>query len=274
MNIDPETKISVKPKLEFNRIKVRYEDALRAALTNRPEMRINQLMIEYYNYGKRIAIAKTLPKIDLMGSWGLAEEYYTPLDNAWGITDAANGLGTNYQSYPEQKLEEQWYAGIKTSLPVWGSTVEYSYTREQWTPVISAYQGTEAATNSFKLKILDNLAMYSDKQLSEIDFDRARQEFNKIRQDVTLEVKEQCFSYHKALIQLDTASSKMKYQENDFEFVKFKRSMDEVQDSGVIDSMIKLSQEKFGYVQALTDCHTAIASINKAIGVEDYFKDE
>jgi hypothetical protein len=38
--------------------------------------------------------------------------------------------------------------------------------------------------------------------------------------------------------------------------------------------MIKLFQERFGYVQALADCHTAIASVNKAIGIEDYFKDE
>jgi hypothetical protein len=50
--------------------------------------------------------------------------------------------------------------------------------------------------------------------------------------------------------------------------------MDEVQDSNVIEGMIKLAQEKFGYVQALTDCHTSLASINKAIGIADYFKDE
>lgn len=270
MNVDPEINIDVKPKLEFNRIKVNYKDALVAAFMNRPEMRTNLLMIEYYAYGKKIAASHSLPKVDLMGSWGLAKEYFTPLDNAWADT----GFPGQTPIYPEQKLEEQWYAGIKTSIPFWGSTAEYSYTREQWTPVISAFQGTEATTNSFKLKLLDNLAMYSDRQLSEIDFDRARQELNKIKQDVTLEVKEQCFNYHKALIQLETASNKVRYQESDFEFTKMKRSLDEVPDSGVIESMIKLFQERFGYVQALTDCHTAIAGINKAIGIEDYFKDE
>lgn len=271
MNIDPEIKINVKPKLAFNRIKVRYEDVLAAAFMNRPEVKTNLLMLEYYTYGKKIAASKGSPKIDLMGSWGMAKEYFTPLDNAWANTGFP-AVGTNI--YPEQKLEEQWYAGVKTSIPFWGSTLEYSYTREQWTPVISAYQGTEATTNSYKLKLFDNLAMYSDRQLSEIDFDRARHELNKIKQDVNLEVKEQCFNYQKALIQLDTASNKVRYQENDFEFTKMKRSLDEIQDSAVIDGMIKLSQEKFGYVQALTDCHTAIASINKAIGIEDYFKDE
>jgi outer membrane protein TolC len=116
--------------------------------------------------------------------------------------------------------------------------------------------------------------MFSEPQLAEIDFDRARQELNKIRQDVTLEVKEQCFNYRKALIQLETATSKIKFQERDLEYTKMKRGLDEVPDSNVIDGLIKMAQEKFGYVQALTDCHISIASINKAIGIEDYFKDD
>lgn len=50
--------------------------------------------------------------------------------------------------------------------------------------------------------------------------------------------------------------------------------MDEAQDSNVMESMIKLSQEKFGYIQALTDCHVSSAAIDKAVGVENYFGDE
>jgi hypothetical protein len=231
-------------------------------------------MLDYYAYGKRIAASKNMPKIDLMGNWGLAKEEYMPVDNAWGDT-SMNPAGTNNNPVgADMKMEQQWYAGVKTSLPLWGSTAEYSWTREQWTPVISAFQGTEATTNSFKFKVLDNLAAFSEAKLSEIDSDRARQELNKMKQDITLEVKEQCFGYQKALIQLDTALNKVRYQENDLEFVRTKRSMDEVPDSSVIESMIKLSQERFGYVQALTDCHTILASINKAIGIEDYYNDE
>lgn len=272
MNIDPACNIDIQTNLAFNRIAVDYNLALTAAFNNRPEIISNTLMVQYYLYGTRIATAKSLPKVDLMGNWGLAHENYSPVDNAWGNT-GFNGGGTGAGN-PEFKLEEQWYAGIKTSVPIWGSTMEYSYTREQWVPVISAFQGTEAATNSWKLKVLDNLAQFSEKQLSIIDFDRARQELVKIQQDVTLEVKEQCFNYEKALIQLDTASSKVAYQASDLEFTKMKRGLDEATDSNVVDSMIKYSQERFGYVQSLSDCHIAIASINKAIGIEDYYKDE
>jgi outer membrane protein TolC len=272
MNVDPNMGVDVEIDLVFKKVGVDYGKALSAALANRPEMRINTLMLDYYNYGKRIAKAKGSLKVDLMGNWGLAKEEYAYPDN--GIINATqNPDGSYTQWYQDQKLQQQWYAGVKASVPIWGSTAEYSYPREQWVPVVSAYQGTEAATNAFKFKLFDRLDAFSEVQLSDIDFDRARQELVKIRQDVTLEVKEQCFNYQKALMQLDTASNKVKYQESDLNFMKMKRGLDEVQDSNVIESMIKLAQEKFGYVQALADCHISIASINKAIGVESYFKD-
>ena len=52
--------------------------------------------------------------------------------------------------------------------------------------------------------------------------------------------------------------------------LKYTRTVDVL--LSVVERMIKLSQEKFGYVQALVDCNISIASINKAIGISDYFK--
>ena len=173
----------------------------------------------------------------------------------------------------DQKMEQQWYAGVKCSVPLWGSTAEYSYTNEHWVPVVSAYHGTETITNNVKFNFLDNLAQYSDKYASDVDLDKARQELIKTKQDVTLEAKESCFNYEKALLQLDTATNKVKYQESDLELIKFKRQMEEAQDSNVVESMIKLAQERFGYVQALSDCNVALAGISKAVGIPDYFSE-
>ncbi|OGW84655.1 MAG: hypothetical protein A2987_02680 [Omnitrophica bacterium RIFCSPLOWO2_01_FULL_45_10] len=261
MNIDSKEKIDVADsEVKFKKIKIDFENALNAAMMNRPDLKVNTLMFEYYRYGTRIAKAKGWPKIDLLGSWGLAKEEFLSRDMA--DTDA------------DQELKPQWYVGVKTSMPFWGSTGEYSLTKEEWVPVVSTTRGTAATTNSVKLKILDKLDYYSGKQLAEIDFDRSRQELNKVKQDIALEIKESCFNYEKALVQWETASNKVKYQEKDLELVRLKRGFDEAQDSNVIDSMIRLAQEKFGYVQAIADCHIAVATLNKAIGVEDYFRDE
>ena len=114
--------------------------------------------------------------------------------------------------------------------------------------------------------------MFSDKQLADIDYDRSRSELNKTKNDVVLEIREGCFNYEKALIQLETAENKVKYQETDAELMRMKRGMDEIQDSNVVDSLIKVAQEKFGYVQAVTDCKISLAALEKAVGSDDYFK--
>jgi outer membrane protein TolC len=275
MNLDPLDTLLVEPNLEFRKIDVGYEESVRAAFVYRPEIRMDTLMLQYYDYGRKIAKGKFWPKIDLLGSWGLAKEEYTSQDRL-GPTSPTGAAGTNGPIYDvDAKLEQQWYAGVKTSAPIFGSTFEYSWVREQWVPVVSAYQGTEAATNSWKVKILDRLDIYSDKQQSQIDYDRARQELNKIKQDVTLEVKEDCYNYEKALLQLDVATKKVKFQESDTEYNAFRAGLDEVPTSVLVESMIKLAQEKYGYAQALTDCHLSIAALNKAIGAsEDFYKDE
>jgi len=262
MNVDSSERIDIDPPEEFKKINIDSENILRDALVRRPEMQISTMMIQYYIYEQKVAKSKSWPKIDFMGSFGMAKEEFIS-------KDAGPDINGNVDT--DQKMEQQWYAGVKCSIPLWGSTGEYAYTKEVWTPVVSAFRGTSTITSSYKFNFLDNLAQFSDKASSDVDLDKARQELIKTKQDVTLEVKEACFNYEKAILQLDTAANKMKYQEGDLELTKFRRQMDEAQDSNVIDSMIKLAQEKFGYVQAVSDCRIAIASISKAVGIPDYF---
>jgi outer membrane protein TolC len=93
----------------------------------------------------------------------------------------------------------------------------------------------------------------------------------KIKQDITLEVREDCFNYEKAVIQLDTAANKVKYQDKELEVTKLRRELDEAPDSAVIESLIKAAQEKFGYVSAVAECYTTVASLNKAVGIDNFF---
>ena len=263
MNMDTRERVDIEAPLVLNKVDIDFNRVLADAMAYRPEMQISSMMIQYYIYEQKVARAKAWPKIDFIGSFGMAKEEYISKDS---------GPDVNGNTDPDQKMLQQWYAGVKCSIPLWGSTGEYSYTKEVWAPVVSAYRGTSTITNSYKFNFLDNLAQFSDKASADVDMDKARQEFIKTKQDVTLETKEGCFNYEKALMQLETAINKVKYQESDLELTKFRRQMDEAQDSNVIESLIKLAQEKFGYVQAISDCQIAIASISKAVGVPEYFK--
>jgi len=267
MNIEPDEDLEiVEPKLEFKRIDVDYRRSLALALMNRPEIRVNSMMVDYYMYEQKVSGAKFFPKIDFMGNWGLAKEEVASEDRL-GPTS-----GTTYD--PDQKLQQQWYAGFKASMPFLGNTVETSVAREHWVPVVSAFQGTESETRTYKVNLLDNLKTFSDKALANIDYDRARQEYNKSRQDITLEVREGCFNFEKVSLQVQTADAKLKFQEADTEAMRIRRQMGDMEDSSLIESLIKRAQERYGHVQTLTEYYVAIATINKAIGLEGYFSVE
>ncbi|MFC1590572.1 tetratricopeptide repeat protein [Candidatus Omnitrophota bacterium] len=259
MSIEPDTKIEIIPNFELKTVEdISLKKCMKLAMANRPEMKINNLMVEYYGYEKKIYKAKDYPSIDAMASFGNAGEWFSH----------------EHPNFPRNspRLGPQWYAGLKVKVPMFGSTSEYSLTKEEWPAVVSTLKGTRAETHSVQFRFLDDLKVYTGMQESDIEYDRAKQEYEKTSQDITLEVNESFYGYKKSILQIEVASAKMDYQQQELEFSKLRRGLDEVQDSVVIESTIRLSQERFGRIHALTDYFIAICTLNKSIGIEDYFK--
>ncbi|MFH1996354.1 MAG: TolC family protein, partial [Candidatus Omnitrophota bacterium] len=214
----------------------------------------------YYEFEKKIHKAKRSPSVEATGSFGNAGEWF----------------GGEHGSAPRNtpRLGPQWYAGVKMKLPIGGSTAEYALTGEKWPAVVSTFQGTEALTHSLKFYLFDKLKIYSEYQEADIEYIRAKQEHEKTSQDLTLEVNESYYSLRKALLQLDVAAAKVNYQEQEIEYTKMRRGLDEIPDSALIENLIKLSQERFGRFHALTEYYIAICTMDKAIGIEDYLSVE
>ncbi|NQT23309.1 MAG: TolC family protein, partial [Candidatus Omnitrophica bacterium] len=232
-------------------------DCYTLAYTNRPEIKINYLMTEYYLYENKIKKAHLFPKVDGMGSYGYsAEDFSDPLDRP----------GRN-----ERLMKPQWYIGLKATMPFFGSTLGYSVAKESWQPVVSAYQGTKSLTNTMTFSILDDLKYYSDVEEAQIGLARAQEEYNKVKQEITLEVKENFFKYKKAIMQMKVAKNKVNYQRTQVSFLDLKREMNEGTASSVLEEMIKLGEEEFSRLQAVADYYISIKSLNKAIGIIGYF---
>jgi len=229
------------------------------AYTNRPEMKINYLMSEYYLYEKKIARSGGWPKLDAMGSYGYSAEDFR---------DAELKAG--------HKLGPEWYAGVKVSVPFFGSTLGYSLTREHWQPVVASFHGTDSLTHTTTFSVLDNLKYYSDVTEADIGFERAKEEYNKVKQEISLEVKETFFKYKKAMLQTEVAKSKVEFQRKQVEFLEAKREFDEAPVSNVLEEMVRLGEEEFSLLQSITDYYIAVKSLNKAVGIVGYFdkKDE
>lgn len=259
LNMEPDQRIKIKlvekPKSE---ISIGLENCYVLAMANQPDFKIKEKMIEYYDFERKVKKAKAWPKIDFDGSFGKSVEAYQPT-----VVDTE-----------QRDLSPEWYAGVKGSVPIWGNSFEYNYVREKWAPVVSSTRGTETATSYFSLKLLDDLAYFSDLQEARVGFESAKYEYQKAKKDLMVAVKESYFKYRKSLLQIDVAQAQLEHQNMFVNVLEERRRFGEMEISKVIEEYEKLTEHEYGLVQGETDYFVSLAELNKAIGVDDYFRAE
>lgn len=259
MNMEPEQYIKIRPvEKPRDMLSIGLENCYQLAFANRPDFKIKEKTIEYYDFERKMMKAKGWPKITFDGSFGSAYETFQPTE------DETERRG----------LSPEWYAGVKGSVPIFGNTFEYNYVREQWAPVVSSVHGTESATSYFNFKLLDDLAYFSNLEDSRAGFESAKYEYLKSKDDITVEVKESYFKYRKALLSIDVAKAKVDHQTMYVDVLEERRSYGETEASKVLEEAEKLAVEEYGMVAADTAYYLALTDLNKAIGIPDYFKPE
>ncbi|MFH1846734.1 MAG: TolC family protein [Candidatus Omnitrophota bacterium] len=257
MNMEPEKHIEIKPvNIPSERMAIGLENCYNLAAANRPDLKIKEKMIEYYSYERKMKKAVAWPKIDFEGTFGKAVEIYQPTEDP----------------DEDRALSPEWYAGIKGSVPLWGNTFECNYVREKWPPVVSSFHGTESATTYLSLKLLDNLAYFTDLQDSRVGFDNAKYEYMKAKKDLSVEVKEIYFKYRKALLQIEVAEAQVEHQSMFVKVLEERRKFGEMETSKVIEEYEKLAENEYSLIQGNANYFTSISELNRVIGIPEYFK--
>jgi len=257
MSVDEEIDIAEVQKPSI--IDIRLDECIEVANLNRPEVKISMLSLEFIDYERKITRARSdWPRVDFIGSYGNTMEDFVSKELAEGVE--------------QRNLGPEYYVGAKVSMPIWGSTLGYAFAKESWQPVVSTVHGTKAQTHSVTLSVLDRMGDITKAKETHLEYMRSRDEFNKAKQEALMEIKEKFYEYRKAIILMEVAKSKVEYQRKQVEILNIQQSLGEVQHSDVVEEMIRLAEEEFSHVQSIADYYIAIASLNKAIGIDGYFK--
>ncbi len=221
-------------------------DYQQIALKNRPEVYLSALLVKFNEYGRKIEESKANKMtVDLVGSYGRYSGHYKT--EAWTESD-------------------NWYAGLKASIP-WGpNTVNSSYTKESSQPKFGQTSPTASSTISTELNILDNFKRISDKKRANIDFDRALSDYSETAKTIAFEVQDAFLNYQKAVLQLDTAQAEMKFRRNETEINKIRAMVAETSISSAIESLYSYAEAQTKYFQALTAFQLALVNLKKACG--------
>lgn len=244
-DVDSLLAIDIDVDLEPLDIEVGLEECMDLALIYRPDMKAKEYMIEFNDYGRKIAWSKDQLKVDLTGTYGKS--------------------GGAYES-ESLNLGNDWYLGFKVTKPLGGNTLSSAYTKDETSEKHGQSTRTESVSRSVELGLLDNLQSFSEKKSAEIALKKAREELKKTKDTVFKEVKESYLSFKKALIQIGSSLNKIKYKEEELKIAKARTELNEMPYSELIQAYIGLTDEKLFYIEALGNLYQSLTKLNKATG--------
>ena len=269
MNMDPpDHHINIVPVKAPERITViGLENCYKLALANSPDLRIKERTIEYYDFERKMKKSAGWPKVEFNTSIGESYERFEPLNVVGDNTTVAE----SFNPMSSRTWEREWYAGIKTSMPFWGNTVEHNYVREFWAPTVSSFRGSESATNYFTVKMLDDVSYFSNLQESRVGFERSKHEYIKAKKDLLVKVKETYFQYRKALLNREVSMAQVKHKKMLVDVLQERQKFGEMELSRIAQEYREMGEYQYGVWQGDADYFISISELNEAIGVPDYF---
>ncbi|MBI4335696.1 MAG: TolC family protein, partial [Candidatus Omnitrophica bacterium] len=253
MNLDREPNINLKvdQELVFKEIRIDLEDCIELAYANRSDLRINELSLKAAELGENVARSQQAPKIDLTGTIGKSGEAFTPGD---------------------LELSNEYFVGAKVNVP-WGpNSVNYSFTKENIAPSLTVFQPTKNDIHSVRFNILDNLGSYTETKRTQITRQQAYADLIKGKQTAATQVREAYFNYQESALKVKNSMANRDLYQKELLIVKEKRMMNETQTQDVVAAKIKLASEEANLNSAIAENIVAVAKLNKAVGMMNYFK--
>ncbi|MBI4845221.1 MAG: TolC family protein [Candidatus Omnitrophica bacterium] len=238
--------------LEKKKIDITLEKCLELAFTNRAELNILEKTIEAAKYGQDIIRSEELPNFSLMGSYGRSGEAFTQRDL---------NLATEWKVMGKVR----WFLG--------GNTMESAYTKDKVTPFKVTKTDTNVDSQSMNLKFSfwDNLAHFTKQKEAQITRHQAEKDLAEMRNKIRQETEDAYYSYQRYSTQLGLAINEIGYRRKQLEIIKTKRAMNEASGAEVMEAELQLAQSNGTLYESLAGVNVSIASLNRAIGVINYF---
>lgn len=248
---DPTLTVQVDTELTLKEHSVDLDECIALAYENRSSLKIKEMEFKSAEYGEKIKKSEQLPWIDLTGNVGKSGEVFTP--------------GT-------LEMSDVWYVGAKVNVP-WGpNTMKYSYTKEDIAPSLTVFTPTQNEIHSFDFKLLDNLANYTETKESKVKYEEAYSDLLKAKQEIATEVRDAYFNYEESLLKVMNSLANKELYEKELAIVNERRLMNEAKTQDVVAAKVKVATEFTNYNAALVENVVALKKLNKAIGIEDYYK--
>jgi outer membrane protein TolC len=246
-------------RIHYVKVKPDLDQVLEMALQANPNVRVKRLALESAEYGVLVYKAKKLPKVDLRGSYGMLGEVFKDSE---AIEDDNHDLD----------LEKEWFLGTTISMPLGPNTVEYNRIKHKYGPTVLALHGSEDWSHKLSLSLFDKLSEITDEKSAEASVLQARSDLQKAENEVISKVREDFYNVQKALLQIEVAVSKLRYQSKQDAILLYMVKLQEASIESLLEHYTESTQHKFSFIQAVTDYNLALDGLGVSIGDPYYFE--
>ena len=250
LELEDESKISslrdIDTSLTFEKLDLNISDILKQALTNRPEIKASVLMAEAADLGRRAAKEKDDWRVDVSGFGGKSSSRY--------ITE------------PEH-FRNDWSAVLKVTKTFGSCSAEGSYAKEDTSPKLGQNDRTNTTTKSEKVGLFDNFSKYTRVNSADAEYKKAMRDVDEAKRDVGVEAHEAFYDYKESLIRITNAGERVRLCEEKLASEVYQLEINQIPLPQVMETRIKLADEKSLYVQSLVEYKIALCKLDKAVGV-------
>ncbi len=237
-------------KVQFKKIEASMPECSQLAFQNNPEVQAKEWALSSAGLGVKIYKAKKLPRVDLRGSYGMLGEAHERVSN---------------------DLEKEWFMGVHASMPLGPNSVEYDQVKNVFGPTVLALTGSEAWRHRATFNLFDKLADITDSKSAEAALLQSQSDYQKAKNDITVKLRDDFYNLQKSMIQIDASVSKMRYQEKQNGILEYLLGIQETTTANYLEGLIAQAQNKFTFIQAVTDYNLAVSSLGVSMGEPYYF---
>ncbi len=242
--VDPEVNLesafSISPSQKWE-----LDSVMNIAMANRAEIKMAYLTRQYREYGRKAARGDYLLKVDASAFVGQS--------------------GAAFRSESLQ-MKDSYNMGVKGVVYFGGSSFNPTATTEKTAPDLGSTSRTETESQSISIGVLDSLGAASKVLEAKIEEEKSREEYRKIKKDVTLEVKEAFFNYEKAKLQIDSAKSELEYRKKEASISQEKDRLHQIEAAQYLQTLTSLTEAEIGLREAMSYFLVSGAAMEKALG--------
>jgi len=249
MSLSPTETVDIDGSLAYEEMDVDLESAVQIALANRSEIEVGELLVAFNRYGKDAAESLDKFQVNLTGSLGKRTEVFEVED---------------------ENLQTEWFLGLNVSHP-WGkNTISSESILQDRAPAVGQFTSTKFQSHTLRISLFDRLKSATIE--ASIRLDEAIDELERTKRVVTYEAQQAFYDYRRALDQVEGTALDVALAEESEKVVRAQVVLDEARIQDLFDTTSRFLQVKTTYLEALANYHIAAASLNRAVGVEGYYR--